>query len=312
MKKQFVSFEDVRPDLKRYYNSELNDGKLMSEISTGHSKKITMICDRCNKTENKNIRNYCNFPDRPFSCTYCKSISFNSPELVVEWDYEKNGKLSPDSVSAKSNRKLWWKCSKGHEWSAVVHSRTSRKLGCPYCSGYKITEENSLGHNFPELLKEWDYDKNTNISPFEIGKCVRTKIWWKCSEGHEWNAVVHSRTNLKSGCPKCKLSRGEKIINDWLTNNFIHFISQYYVNGRHYDIYIPKMKLFIEIHGIQHFKEIPFFNKRSLKEEQEIDRQKQEYAEKHGHYMMVDYREHDPDLTLERFISKFLKFLDNS
>ena len=40
------------------------------------------------------------------------------------------------NVTPNSHKKVWWKCSKGHEWQAVVASR-NRGSGCPYCSGRK-------------------------------------------------------------------------------------------------------------------------------------------------------------------------------
>ena len=41
------------------------------------------------------------------------------PELLDEWDYEKNNKLGifPEKVSRGSNEKVWWICKKcGYEW----------------------------------------------------------------------------------------------------------------------------------------------------------------------------------------------------
>ena len=32
------------------------------------------------------------------------------PELLVEWNYEKNGDMKPNNVSYASNKKAWWKC----------------------------------------------------------------------------------------------------------------------------------------------------------------------------------------------------------
>ena len=34
------------------------------------------------------------------------------PELAMEWDYEKNGVLTPENVSYGSNKKVWWICPK--------------------------------------------------------------------------------------------------------------------------------------------------------------------------------------------------------
>ncbi|MGE1112166.1 hypothetical protein ACQJ0K_10420 [Priestia megaterium] len=66
MTRQFISFEHARPDLKRYYKPELNDGKLMSEISTGHSKKIAMLCDICKKRKIKTSVTIVTFLTDPF------------------------------------------------------------------------------------------------------------------------------------------------------------------------------------------------------------------------------------------------------
>lgn len=56
------------------------------------------------------------------------------PELAKEWDTERNGSLTPDSVSAYSNRKAWWHCEKNHSYQAVIATRTMRGSGCPYCA----------------------------------------------------------------------------------------------------------------------------------------------------------------------------------
>ena len=39
-------------------------------------------------------------------------------------------------VTPRSHQKVWWRCTKGHEWEAVVSSRT-RGSACPYCSSRK-------------------------------------------------------------------------------------------------------------------------------------------------------------------------------
>ena len=59
----------------------------------------------------------------------------------MEWDYEKNGDLRPEMVSVGSADKVWWKCSKGHEWQATIDSR-NRGNGCPICRKNKKRKEN--------------------------------------------------------------------------------------------------------------------------------------------------------------------------
>lgn len=117
----------------------------------------------------------------------------------------------------------------------------------------------------------------------------------------------------------CKISKGEKITMDFIEKCTFDYVHQYHVNIEHksvvysvfYDVYIPELNLFIEIHGAQHFGEgAGYFDHTPLIKRQEIDKIKQQYAEQHGHYMMVDYREHDPELTLKRFIDQFISFLE--
>lgn len=63
-----------------------------------------------------------------------------NPTLAEEWNYEKNGTLTSDMVTAGSHKKVWWKCDKGHEWEADISSR-KRGRGCPFCAGRRKIRE---------------------------------------------------------------------------------------------------------------------------------------------------------------------------
>ena len=45
-------------------------------------------------------------------------------KLVKEWNYEKNKDIDINKITLGSNKKVWWICDKGHEWQAVIASRT--------------------------------------------------------------------------------------------------------------------------------------------------------------------------------------------
>ncbi len=50
----------------------------------------------------------------------------------------------PATVTAGSNKVVWWKCTHGHKWLAQVNSRTPpANTGCPECAefGFKTTKE---------------------------------------------------------------------------------------------------------------------------------------------------------------------------
>ncbi|MCX4248648.1 MAG: zinc-ribbon domain-containing protein [Bacilli bacterium] len=147
-----------------------------------------------------------------------QSLSNQYPKLAKEWNYDKNGKLKPEYISYGSEKKVWWICKEGHEWEAVVHSRT-KGVGCPYCAGNKVLSGyNDLETLFPEILKEWNYERN-DISPSEVAAKSNKKIWWICEKGHEWQREVSGRTLNNSKCPYCANQRILSGYNDLETRN---------------------------------------------------------------------------------------------
>lgn len=137
--------------------------------------------------------------------TEIKNNSFGSKyaDLVVEWDSEKNGMLTPYMFSSNSGERIWWKCCKNHSWQTTISTR-AKGSGCPYCSGrYAIKGENDLQTLRPEIASEWNYNKNGNLLPCEFKSQSNKKVWWKCKEGHEWEAIIANRTRRGDGCPVC-------------------------------------------------------------------------------------------------------------
>ena len=131
------------------------------------------------------------------------SIFFSNPEVAKEWDYERNGNLKPQTLTANSNKRVWWKCSKGHEWQARIDHRNSGS-GCPYCAGKKVLKGfNDLQTVNPLLAEEWHYEKNNGLSPADVTQNSNKRVWWECSEGHEWEAQINNRNN-GNGCPICR------------------------------------------------------------------------------------------------------------
>lgn len=51
-----------------------------------------------------------------------------------------------------------------------------------------------LADGYPELVKEWS-DKNEEYKPTVFTAGSSKKVWWKCKEGHEWEAVIKNRVN---------------------------------------------------------------------------------------------------------------------
>ena len=126
-----------------------------------------------------------------------------NPALAKEWHPYKNDHLTPANVTAGSHRKVWWVGSCGHEWKAEVKSRHAGR-GCPYCAGRLLLKGfNDLETTNPKILKEWDYEKNNELEPCELQAGSHKKVWWKCKEGHSWQASPNHRISKGRGCPYC-------------------------------------------------------------------------------------------------------------
>ena len=61
----------------------------------------------------------------------------------------------------------------------------------------------------PTLAKEWNYEKNSGLKPEDVMPNSSKKVWWKCQNGHEWQATINNRSNGR-GCPKCYIERKSK------------------------------------------------------------------------------------------------------
>lgn len=62
--------------------------------------------------------------------------------------------------------------------------------------------ENDLQTMFPDLAKEWDFDKNTFL-PSDVTPGSGRKVNWKCSKcGNVWQSIIQNRVKGQ-GCPIC-------------------------------------------------------------------------------------------------------------
>ena len=138
------------------------------------------------------------------------TLAFQHPELVEEWNYEKNGDLEPEDFKHRSSKKVWWICKIGHEWDAIIADRSRRGQGCPYCYNENrgnilrkalLEKSGSLAEHFPEISSEWDYKKNEDLTPNEVSPKSGLKVWWKCEKKHSWQARIADRH--VAGCPYC-------------------------------------------------------------------------------------------------------------
>jgi G:T-mismatch repair DNA endonuclease (very short patch repair protein) len=132
------------------------------------------------------------------------------PGLVSQWHSTRNGDLTPSSFTPGSDKKVWWVCEQGHEWEAIIRNRVNGR-GCPACAGrLLIVGQNDLATVYPEVAAQWHPTKNGNLKPEDITATTAKKVWWKCSEGHEWQTSVYQRhLSVKRGSVNCKQCLGQ-------------------------------------------------------------------------------------------------------
>ena len=188
-----------------------NDNSTPTDITIGSSKKVWWKCPVAEDHEwQSNIKNrIMNNSGCPF-CDGRKVSKFNCllhifPEVAKQWHVIKNVDLTPSRITAGSSRKVWWICEKGHEWQAIIKSRTVNGTCCPYCSGRIVTAKNCLAILNKELSKEWHPTKNGDLTPNMFSFGSHRKVWWICEKGHEYQAIVKSRTVNGTCCPRCHL-----------------------------------------------------------------------------------------------------------
>jgi hypothetical protein len=142
--------------------------------------------------------------DRNFAVSY--------PALARQWNYEKNGKISPEDISHGSGKRIWWKCDRGHEWDAIVSNQVKARKGepyCPFCEHRLPSPEYNLGISNPELSIIWSRRLNDNSDMASYLPSSNKKIWWECPKKHVWQSSIYARVKAKTLCPVCKTRKVE-------------------------------------------------------------------------------------------------------
>ena len=201
--------------------------KVNSDISIEHIKLnsniiVTCKCPKCSREWETTVE-YINIK-KDNMCPYCNNkrvdrgyndLQTSHPKVADEWHPTKNGYMRPVDVVAGSNKKVWWKHTvykEGkkyiHEWESYIKNRALKNYGCPYCSNKKVLlGYNDLKTSHPKIAEEWHPTKNGDIRAIDVVAGSNKKVWWMCSNNHEWQATVSSRTKLYHNCPVCKLGK---------------------------------------------------------------------------------------------------------
>ena len=147
---------------------------------------------------------------------------------------------------------LFEKCRTcGYEWKSVVRARAKGSL-CPVCADRTVLAGyNDLATTDPELLDEWDYEKNTGTLPTAVSRNSMKIVWWKCSSSHSWRAKITDRTIEQKGCYLCERefqsAFPQLLIMLYAVRNGLKVTTNNdKLIGINLDTYIPELRLAIE------------------------------------------------------------------
>lgn len=256
----FNDLETTNLELAKEWNYVRNKGVTPRDVIAGSPKKFWWKCEKGHEW-------YASMASRSgknkHGCPYCShqkvlvgenDLETLYPEIALRFDSKKNN-IIPNNILPGSNKKYWWKCEKEHSFYASV-SHVVNGRWCPYCAGKKVLMGfNDLMTTHPNLVEEWDYEKNKGLNINYYTRGSSKKVWWKCSKGHSWKTTISSRAN-GAGCKEClkglRVSLPEKTIYYYLKKLF----SDAQENRRiiessqmELDIYVPSLNVGIEYDG---------------------------------------------------------------
>jgi predicted nucleic acid-binding Zn-ribbon protein len=216
------SLQALHPDLFAEWHPTRNSELDPATISPGSKHRAWWRCAACGHDWQAAVHNRA----RGSGCPVCgleqrartqsdvepaRSLALKHPDIAAELHAQRNPRIEPTRLGARSSLKLWWQCAScGHEWKTSVATRTAGGSGCPVCglkrrarTQREVEPARSLAVKHPDIAAELHPQRNPGIEPTRVGARSSRKLWWQCGTcGHEWKTAVSTRTD-GSGCPAC-------------------------------------------------------------------------------------------------------------
>lgn len=258
-------------------------------------------------------------------CPKCVGKVRRTHEQYIKEVSETNSSIEVIGVYVNSHTKILHRCKvDGYEWyvqpNNILHGNK-----CPVCAGSAIG-------NYPEYKNSiWASEHRDYFSRY-------------LTEEQMKSYTPHSSIKININCPDCgkfRLISPNRLLSEGLgcicgdgrsyPNKFMYaFLKELKVEHEleyspdwaenlKYDIYIPSLNCIVENHGAQHYKGgFEYAGGRTLKEEQENDRYKENIAKNNGivHYVVINCSVSDinwiKNSILQSCLPVLLNFNENS
>lgn len=265
----------------------------------GTGEPLIVKCLECKKVIQ--VSKAVNFlaKNKRYGCKHCHGLWIEREKL---WK-EINKRYTVEFLEVRGTHKFYrFVCRDcGHERiSNLGRMRVHLECGC---------KTNNI-HRTEEEFKKDLPNKYILLSSFEG---MTKKVLVKCRDcGFLWKVRPADIIYSGASCPHCNnlasISKGEKLIQDFLDIHSIEFIREQNLPGTlmRFDFWLPKYSTVIEYNGRQHYHYIKFFhqNNSGFKKMKERDRTKKEYCETHSiTFLEIPYTW--KEATVVKFLSDY-------
>lgn len=164
-----------------------------------------------------------------------------------------------------------------YDYSKVNYTLRSNKIiiTCPTHGDFEQVPNNHLNKNGCRLC--WRAERSYDAEEFRkkaasvhgnkydyskvVYKNAMIKICVVCTQHGDFYCTPNNHLSSKSGCPRCKKSKGELAVISILSKHNIKYLDEYKLPHYNfeYDFYLPELNVFIEFHGKQHYEPIDYF-----------------------------------------------------
>lgn len=244
-----------------------------------------------------------------YGCKKCSKIRKNDEKLnkLIEkcklihnskYDYSK-------SVYSGNRKKIIITCPTHGDFLMTPFNHCISKQGCKYCN-YILTTDDFIERSNKIHKNRYDYSKSVYCND-------RVKIEIICKK-HGSFFQRPSSHYTGNGCPTCRQSTGEKLISEFLDENFIKYEQQKkFIDCKNklqlkFDFYISDFNIIIEYDGIQHYKPIEFFGgQQRFNYELKLRNIKENYCEKNGIKLIkISYNDNINDILINLISSEYV------
>lgn len=203
----FNDLATLRLDIIHQWHPVLNGDLSPTMIPKAYSKKVWWKCDLGHEFDalanNRRDAKHCPVCAGRIILEGFNDVASRFPHLVDAFIPERNPGIDLKAIGKGYPKKLWWKGACGHESHAII-ANCIPKIPCEYCIGRKvIVGFNDLATTNPEIINHWHPTKNLPLTPENITKGNKNKVWWICEEGHEDFILPSNKISIGNRCSFC-------------------------------------------------------------------------------------------------------------